>query len=35
MAGIVKVTFVLKDGTRVEKKPNAKSFRHTFAVDCL
>jgi integrase len=35
MAGIVKVTFILKDGTRVEKKPNAKSFRHTFAVDCL
>jgi integrase len=35
LAGIDRVCLTLKDGTRVEKKPNAKSFRHTFAVDCL
>jgi integrase len=35
LAGIKKVTLTMKDGTRIEKAPNAKSFRHTFAVDCL
>jgi integrase len=35
LAKIDKVSFRLKDGSLVEKKPNAKSFRHTFAVDCV